>query len=176
MVVQLAQVAGQDWPSAGSPDTLPAPRVPRRRRCAHVAHAVADLDDGLAQFEDLLGGRRVDEGGTTTPAGSSWPGRGRPGAAAGAGRGRRWRGGRRGSTAVRAGCTTSPSASRTPPASPAPSRSATTAWEVPPEDNLGVRLRLQPGPDGRASAAEARRRRRRHGRPAPSDGAPRQIT
>jgi methylmalonyl-CoA/ethylmalonyl-CoA epimerase len=60
VVVQLAQASG-DWQSPPPPE-LPAPRAARPAALVHVAHAVADLDEGLRLFEGLLSGRRVAEG------------------------------------------------------------------------------------------------------------------
>jgi len=60
VVVQLAQAAGT-WESP-APAGLPTPQTPTPATLAHVAHAVADLDEGLRMFERLLGGQRVDAG------------------------------------------------------------------------------------------------------------------
>ena len=60
IVVQLAWAAGElDDPA---PPWLPEPRVTERAELVHVAHAVADLEAGLALFKGLLGGRTVDAG------------------------------------------------------------------------------------------------------------------
>lgn len=67
-----------------------------------VVHAVADLDDGLAIFERLLGGQRIDEGkdDDATFVELAWPGPGRlrlvQPAVAGDGRIGSWLGDRRG--------------------------------------------------------------------------------
>jgi methylmalonyl-CoA/ethylmalonyl-CoA epimerase len=61
VVVQLAQAAG-DW-SSDPPADLPAPVAgAARATLLHVAHAVASLDEGLRLFEGLLSGQRVAEG------------------------------------------------------------------------------------------------------------------
>jgi catechol 2,3-dioxygenase-like lactoylglutathione lyase family enzyme len=74
VVVQLAQ-SGGDWHSPPppnlpkpAPDTAPA-------SLAHVAHAVADMDDGLRLFEGLLDGQRVAEEDNWIELGWKGPGR-----------------------------------------------------------------------------------------------------
>lgn len=143
IVVQLAQVSGKER-TPRIPDTLPAPRVPAPAALAHVAHAVADLDDGLAQFEGLLGGRRVDEGadGDARWVELAWPGAGRirllAPATPGTGEIAGWLEGRPGRVHHIAFRVQDPAgvAGAVP--------LGDDRWEVPPEANLGVRLRLQP--------------------------------
>ena len=76
VVVQLAEAYG-DWQSAPPPG-FPTPADPPSS-LDHVAHAVADLDDGLALFAGLLGGeereRGEDEGARWVEL--AWPGPGR---------------------------------------------------------------------------------------------------
>jgi methylmalonyl-CoA/ethylmalonyl-CoA epimerase len=76
VVVQLAEAEG-GWQSPAPPG-LPEPADPPSS-LDHVAHAVADLDDGLALFAGLLGGeerdRGEDEGARWVEL--SWPGPGR---------------------------------------------------------------------------------------------------
>jgi methylmalonyl-CoA/ethylmalonyl-CoA epimerase len=77
VVVQLAQAAADDeWspPVAG----FPAPRD-GQATLLRVSHAVASLEDGLALFRDLLGGRPVERGGddAVTWVELAWPGPGR---------------------------------------------------------------------------------------------------
>jgi catechol 2,3-dioxygenase-like lactoylglutathione lyase family enzyme len=132
VVVQLAETQG-DW-SSPPPPGLPTPAEPPAS-LDHVAHAVADLDDGLALFAGLLGGeeqgRGADEGVRWVDL--AWPGPGRirvvaptsassPVAAALDGRTGR----------VFALVFTVPSLTEGPPR------------VVPPEDNVGVRLVLRP--------------------------------
>ena len=78
VVVQLAQSQG-DWESP-APDGFPAPRG-GVATLDHIAHAVADLDDGLALFEALLGGEECDRGEDDALESSwvelRWPGPGR---------------------------------------------------------------------------------------------------
>jgi len=62
VVVQLAQASGT-WESP-PPPALPAPRQEKPAALLHVAHAVADLADGLRLFESLLSGQRIAEGGS----------------------------------------------------------------------------------------------------------------
>ena len=77
VVVQLAESHGS-WASP-APDGMPTPQRAEPARLAHVAHAVADLDDGLALFAALLGGREVDRGedGDARWVELAWPGPGR---------------------------------------------------------------------------------------------------
>lgn len=78
VVVQLAQSGGESWESDPSPD-LPTPATDVPATLDHLAHVVASLEEGLALFAGLLGGR---EAGTGTLAGGrfadlAWPGPGR---------------------------------------------------------------------------------------------------
>ena len=59
VVVQLAEAYGE-W-SSPPPPGMPAPAGPPSS-LDHVAHAVADLDDGLALFAGLLGGEEQARG------------------------------------------------------------------------------------------------------------------
>lgn len=74
VVVQLAQASGT-WESP-PPPALPTPD-PERAPAAltHVAHAVADMGEGLRLFEGLLEGQRVAEQDNWIELG--WPGPGR---------------------------------------------------------------------------------------------------
>ena len=76
VVVQLAEASG-GWESP-PPAGFPSPAV-HPASLDHVAHAVADLEDGLALFAGLLGGtehgRGEDEGARWVELG--WPGPGR---------------------------------------------------------------------------------------------------
>ena len=77
VVVQLAQAAHDDeW--SPPPAELPAPGTDPAA-LVRVSHAVAALPDGLRLFRELLGGRRVDEGGDdiATWVELAWPGPGR---------------------------------------------------------------------------------------------------
>lgn len=79
IVVQLAQASGT-WESPAPPD-LPSTREHEPAALLHVAHAVADLAEGLRLFESLLSGQRLAEGGSEDEAvrwvevGWSGPGR-----------------------------------------------------------------------------------------------------
>jgi catechol 2,3-dioxygenase-like lactoylglutathione lyase family enzyme len=75
VVVQLAEAEG-GWRSP-PPSGLPAGAEPAS--LDHVAHAVADLDDGLALFAGLLGGREQDRGEDEGArwVDLAWPGPGR---------------------------------------------------------------------------------------------------
>ncbi len=76
IVVQLAQAA-YGWESP-PPEGFPTSPERRPASLARVTHAVAELDDGLALFEGLLGGRPVAR--AVAPDGSweiaelQWPG------------------------------------------------------------------------------------------------------
>jgi methylmalonyl-CoA/ethylmalonyl-CoA epimerase len=80
VVVQLAQQAeGGDWGKDPTPEWFPDRRVDEQATLVHVAHAVADLDEGLRLFAGLLGGTVTGHGeaegiGWTDLA---WPGPGR---------------------------------------------------------------------------------------------------
>jgi methylmalonyl-CoA/ethylmalonyl-CoA epimerase len=62
VVVQLAQSSGEQWKTP-EPAGFPNSRVERPADLVRIVHLVPALDDGLAVFERLLGGQRVDEGG-----------------------------------------------------------------------------------------------------------------
>ncbi len=76
IVVQMAQAA-HAWESP-PPEGFPLSRREPAAALVRVTHAVADLDTGLALFEGLLGGRRVDSGvapdGSWTFVDLAWPG------------------------------------------------------------------------------------------------------
>jgi hypothetical protein len=60
VLIQLAQSEGE-WRTP-APADLPAPRTPQPAAMAHIAHAVASLDEGVRLFSNLLGGRQVARG------------------------------------------------------------------------------------------------------------------
>ena len=68
----------EEW-SAPRPADLPPVRVPEPASLVRVVHAVADLDEGIRLWVDLLGGEHTGEGGDTdaTWVDLSWPGPGR---------------------------------------------------------------------------------------------------
>jgi methylmalonyl-CoA/ethylmalonyl-CoA epimerase len=126
VVVQLAQSSGT-WSSPPPPDLPPAGPP---ATLLYVAHAVADLDEGLRLFEGLLGGRRLDAGDS---AGLRWvelgwqgPGRVRVVQPTDHADVTAWLGGRPGRVLELAFRTDAP------------------AGLVDPQDNLGTRLRLLP--------------------------------
>lgn len=80
VVVQLAESQeGGDWGGGPAPDWFPVARVDAPATLLHVAHAVADLDEGRRLFADLLGGRIVDEARKdgVVAMDLAWPGPGR---------------------------------------------------------------------------------------------------
>lgn len=80
VVVQLAQQAeGGDWARDATPDWFPDRRVDRPASLVHVAHAVADLEEGRRLFVGLLGGEPLAEGeaGGIRWVDLRWPGPGR---------------------------------------------------------------------------------------------------
>ena len=148
VVVQLAQSdEGGDWGDDPTPDWFPAARTPEAATLVHVAHAVADLDEGRRLFVDLLAGVVDAEGRSDDAAWLDlvWPGPGRirlitgPAVAA-------WIGDRPGRVHHLAFATDDPSAVH------AASR-VRQVFEVEPGDNLGVRLLLAETPEPFASAA-----------------------
>jgi methylmalonyl-CoA/ethylmalonyl-CoA epimerase len=70
IVVQLAYSPERDdeW-SVPTPADLPPPRAQEPARLVRVVHAVADLDDGVRLWVDLLGGNQIGAGGG---AGVTW--------------------------------------------------------------------------------------------------------
>jgi catechol 2,3-dioxygenase-like lactoylglutathione lyase family enzyme len=80
VVVQLAQTGeGGDWGGDPTPPWYPAARTVEPADLVHVAHAVADLDEGLRLFAGLLAGRetaRFERDGITA-VDLAWPGPGR---------------------------------------------------------------------------------------------------
>lgn len=142
VVVQLAQGGSSDdeeWgdePPPGFP--APAERLPEPAALVRVVHAVADLDEGLALFAGLLGGDEVGRGDDGAPwVDLAWPGPGRlrlvhaTGALAGFLAGRTGRAHHLAFRRAEAGAV----------AGAAPVGEG--AFEVAPEANLGVRLRLE---------------------------------
>lgn len=132
IVIQLAQSSGA-W-SSPAPDNLPRSRPPHPASLDRVTHAVASLDAGLRLFQGLLGGTindaGEDDGARWVELG--WPGPGRVRVTAPTNASsplRSWLGDRAGRLHHLA--FTLPG--------------ATTAAEVAPEQNLGVRLLLAPG-------------------------------
>jgi catechol 2,3-dioxygenase-like lactoylglutathione lyase family enzyme len=147
VVVQLAQSAeGGDWGEDAAPDWFPPPRVDAPATLVHVAHAVADLDEGLRLFEGLLGGARTADTADMPEADGlrwvdlAWPGPGRVRLLSGepvAG----WLDGRAGRVHHLAFATDEPAG--VPGAHP---DAEGRVHEVAPDDNLGVRLRLAADP------------------------------
>jgi hypothetical protein len=81
IVVQLAESnEGGDWGGEReTPAWLPKPRTAEPATLVHVAHALADLDEGRRLFVDLLDGATVGEGedGGIRWVDLAWPGPGR---------------------------------------------------------------------------------------------------
>jgi catechol 2,3-dioxygenase-like lactoylglutathione lyase family enzyme len=142
VVVQVAQASGSMW-ATPAPSGWPSPRTTEPATLVHVAHAVADLSEGLRLFagwldgveaafgtDDLLGARWVD---------LAWPGPGRlrlmtptsPDSDIAA-----WLGDRPGRIHHLGFACERPGQVAGAVAQP------DGAWEVPPERNLGTRLRL----------------------------------
>ena len=151
IVVQLAQAAAE-W-SSPAPQGFPAGRRPEPASLEHLTHAVADMDQALALFRDLLGGtvrargRAGDGSWWSTDLG--WPGgplglrlvasSDECGVVAGFLDGRR---GRLHHLALRVG-----DPGGVPGVTPTDSALGTEpgpAWVIAPEDNLGTRLVLRP--------------------------------
>ena len=143
VVVQLAESnEGGDWGGGPSPDWLPAPRHETPATLVHVAHALADLDEGRRLFVDLLGGKETDEDEADGIrwVDLAWPGPGRVRLLHGAPLDR-WLDGRAGRVHHLAFTTAEPH--RVAGAEPA----GDAAFEVAPDANHGVRLRLSATPE-----------------------------
>jgi methylmalonyl-CoA/ethylmalonyl-CoA epimerase len=139
VVVQLAQSGGDgDWGGDPAPDWFPTARVEAPATLVHVAHAVADVDEGLRLFVGLLGAQRTGEGERDGIrwVDLAWPGPGRVRLLTGEPLAP-WLDGRAGRVHHLAFVVAEPEG--VPGARPT-DRAGT--FEVAPEDNLGVRLRL----------------------------------
>ena len=155
VVVQLAQSGHgggegddeDDWGDGATPDWFPAPRVEQPATLVHVAHAVADLDEGRRLFVDLLAGRVASEGEREgiTWIDLAWPGPGRVRLLTGAPLAT-WLDGRAGRVHHLAFATDDPGG--LDGARPATTAGDEGTFEVPPDANRGVRLLLNasPGP------------------------------
>jgi hypothetical protein len=144
VVVQLAESnEGGDWGGEReAPAWFPAPRVPEPAALVHVAHALADLDEGRRLFVGLLAGQQIGEGedGGIRWLDLAWPGPGRVRLLAGAPLDG-WLDGRTGRVHHLAFTTAEP-------AGIAEARPASEdgTFEVDPTHNNGVRLRLSADP------------------------------
>ena len=139
VVVQLAQSGeSNDWGNDPSPDWFPSPRTEEPATLVHVAHAVADLDEGRRLFIDLLAGRVVGDGDKDgmTWLDLAWPGPGRVRLLTGTPL-EPWLEGRAGRVHHLAFATQEPAS--VPGARPT-ARAGT--YEVAPDENRGVRLLL----------------------------------
>lgn len=153
VVVQLAQSGGggagddeDDWGDGLTPDWFPAPRVDEPAVLVHVAHALADLDEGRRLFVDLLGGRVLVEGAHDgiTWIDLAWPGPGRIRLLAGEPLAD-WLGERAGRVHHLAFATAEPAGVEG--AGRSESAGDGKTLEVPPNANRGVRLVLNPSPE-----------------------------
>jgi hypothetical protein len=149
VVVQLAESnEGGDWGGdRESPEWLPTPRTKEAATLVHVAHALSDIDEGRRLFVDLLGGRTTAEGedGGIRWIDLAWPGPGRVRLLAGAPLDG-WLGGRAGRVHHVAFTTHDPGA-----VTDARPVSEDGTFEVGPDENNGVRLRLASHPSSFAS-------------------------
>jgi catechol 2,3-dioxygenase-like lactoylglutathione lyase family enzyme len=145
VLVQVAQATGQMW-STPPPTGWPPPRTAEPATLVHVAHAVADLAEGLRLFVGLLDGEELGRG-TDGVLGAhwvdlGWPGPGRlrlmrpasPDSATAV-----WIGDRPGRIHHLAFACERPAEVAGAVARP------DGTWEVPPAANLGTRLILTPG-------------------------------
>jgi methylmalonyl-CoA/ethylmalonyl-CoA epimerase len=142
VVVQMAQVSGGEW-TTSPPPGFPAPRTQRAATLDWVAHAVANLDEGLRLFAGLLHGVQVAEGidHEASWVELAWPGPGRvrllaptsPSSPVAT-----WMGGRRGRVHHVAFTCENPADIVGATARP------DLTYEIAPEANLGVRLILRP--------------------------------
>ena len=152
VVVQLAQTGGSgDWGEDVTPDWFPSARTDELATLVHVAHAVADLDEGRRLFVDLLGGRPLADGEARgiTWVDLAWPGPGRVRVLAGAPLAP-WLDGRAGRVHHLAFATADPGG--VPDARPTSAdASGDATFEVAPDDNRGVRLLLSTSPEPFAS-------------------------
>jgi hypothetical protein len=140
VVVQLAQSGGTDaWGDRPSPDWLPTPRTDEPATLVHVAHALADLDEGRRLFVDLLAGSVVAEGETEGISWTdlAWPGPGRVRLLTGDPLGP-WLDGRAGRVHHLAFATKDPNGVD----GARPTADDRGTYEVPPDTNRGVRLLL----------------------------------
>ena len=135
VVIQIAQSEGGGWDST-TPPGFPSPRTSEHASLDRVAHAVADRDEGLRVFRDLLGGAVDDEGPDWIELGWRRGGRVRlltgPAVAA-------WLDGRAGRVHHLAFTTRDPSG-----IADAVRVGESEVFEVAPEHNHGTRLRLHP--------------------------------
>ena len=141
IVVQLAQSSGEGWrtpPPAGFPPSTAGPAT-----LEHVSHLVRSLDGARRLFAGLLGGEEVDRGEDEAARWVElrWPGPGRLRLVEPASPGgplRDWLGDLPGRVHHLA------FASEDPAAVPGARPLADGRYEVPPEENRGVRLVLRP--------------------------------
>lgn len=141
VLIQLAE-AGGGWLSP-APAGLPAPRTPEPAALAHIAHAVASLDEGLRLFADLLGGREDGRGACDSHrwVDLNWEGGGSVRLVAPSSEGSplwSWLGARAGRVLYLG------FACNDPDQVPGTSPLTKDAWSVAPADNLGVGLVLVP--------------------------------
>ena len=140
VVVQLAQSGDDgDWGNDAAPDWFPSARTAEPAALVHVAHALADLEEGRRLFVDLLAGHPVaeGEGDGITWLDLAWPGPGRVRLLTGEPLAP-WLEGRAGRVHHLAFATTDPGAVE----GAAPQSSDEGTFEVAPDQNRGVRLLL----------------------------------
>ena len=146
VVVQLAQVT-RGAPETPMPDdvSLPQPRVAHAAHLDWVAHAVASLDDGMRLFAEILGGAEQGRGvdGDIEWVDLEWPEEGRIRllhAVRGRGPLADWLGAKSGRIHHLAFSVEDPAGIADA------NRQTDGCWEIAPEANHGVRLRLSPRP------------------------------
>ncbi len=145
VVVQLAQQAeGGDWGAEPTPEWFPDRRVDEPATLVHVAHAVADLDDGTRLFVGLLGAQVTGQGESDGICwlDLAWPGPGRVRLLQGPPLDG-WLAGRAGRVHHLAFAVADPHAA----AGATPVAGSAAVYEVSPEANDGMRLRLAASPE-----------------------------
>ena len=141
VVVQLAQASGEEDPppeeEGPPPEGFPDEGAAEPAALVRVAHAVADLDEALALFAGLLGGKEAARGDDGAWVDLAWPGPGRVRLLHATGALAAFLDGRPGRVHHLAFRLAEPAAV------PGAVVAGNGSFEVPSEANLGVRLRLE---------------------------------